>query len=240
MIKGEAEFPYGNLTFPKESDIVFNMRKPSGQQSHIRYPLTRLFGSPGNVRVLRVLADGLASSATQIASAAGLTPQGARLVLDVLAAQGIVAIKGSARTQLFELAAVHPFRHPIFELFKAERAVWEDLVARLRERLKKRVGVQAAWLYGSVARGEDTPASDVDVALLVSSPDVGDKVRVDLMLVEDELSVRVSVTALTSRELAALQDGDKWWSEVVRDARALKGGRPEAEMKRVRARLAVA
>lgn len=216
------------------------MRTPSGQQSHLRYPLTRLFGSPGNVRVLRVLADGLASSATQIASASGLTPQGARLVLDVLAAQGIVTAKGSARTQLFELAAVHPFRHPILKLFKAESDVWEDLVARLCERLKKRAGVQAGWLYGSVARGEDTLGSDIDVALLVSSADVGDKVREDLMPVEDELRVGISVTALTPRDLAALQEGDEWWSNVVRDSRVLKGGRPEAEMKRVRTRLAAA
>jgi predicted nucleotidyltransferase len=216
------------------------MRIPSGQQSHLRYPLTRLFGSPGNVRVLRVLADGLASSASQIASAAGLTPQGARLVLDVLAAQGIVAVKGSARTQLFELAAVHPFRQPILALFQAERAAWEDLVARLRERFTKRAGVQAAWLYGSVARGEDTLASDVDVALLVTSPDVSDQVREDLMPIEDALHVRVSVTALTPQDLAAVQDGDPWWSDVVRDARVLKGGRPDAEMKRVRARLALA
>jgi len=216
------------------------MRIPSGQQSHLRYPLTRLFGSPGNVRVLRVLADGLASSATQIAAEAGLTPQGTRLVLDVLAAQGIVAVQGSARTQLFELATVHPFRQPLLALFQAERAAWEDLVARLRERFKKHAGVQAAWLYGSVARGEDTLASDVDVALLVSSPDVSDQVREDLMPIEDALHVHVSVTALTPQDLAALRADDPWWADVVRDARVLKGGSPAAEMKRVRARLALA
>jgi predicted nucleotidyltransferase len=220
-----------------ESHIVSAMRIPSGQQSHLRYPLTRLFGSPGNVRVLRVLADGLASSATQVALAAGLTPQGARLVLDVLAAQGVAIAKGSSRTQLFELASVHPFRQAL-ELFKAERAVWEDLVARLRERLDKRAGVRAAWLYGSVARGEDTPASDIDLALLVSSPAVSEKVRADLMPIEDAMNVHVSVTALTPQDLAAVRAGDKWWSDVVRDARVLKGGRPEAEMKRVRVRLA--
>lgn len=188
------------------------------------------------MRVLRVLSDGLTSSATQIATAAGLTPQGTRLVLGALAALGVVTAKGSARTQLFELAAVHPFRQPILQLFETERAVWEDLVARLRERLKKRAGVQAAWLYGSVARGEDTPTSDIDVALLVSAPDVGDKVREDLMPIEDELGVRVSVTALTLQDLAALQEADKWWSDVVSDSRVLKGMRPEGAMKSARAR----
>jgi predicted nucleotidyltransferase len=216
------------------------MRSASGLQSHLRYPLTRLFGSPGNVRVLRVLADGLASSATQIASGAGLTPQGTRLVLDALATQGIVTAKGSARTRLFELASVHPFRQPVLELFAAERAVSDGVVARLRERLAKHAGVRAAWLYGSVARGEDTPASDIDVALLVSSSVVGDQVRDDLLTLEDESMVRVSVTALTLHDLATLRVGDKWWADVVRDARVLKGDRPEVEFKRARARRAVA
>jgi predicted nucleotidyltransferase len=222
------------LTFQKESDIVFRMRTPSGQQSHLRYPLTRLFGSSGNVRVLRVLADGLSSSATQIASAAGLTPQGVRLILDVLVAQNVVTVKGSARTQLFELTAVHPYRQSILELFKAESAAWEDAVTRLRDWLHQLPGVKAAWLYGSVARGDDTPASDIDLALLVTSPKVGDKAREDLMTIEDELKVRVSVTALTAQDLAALHEGNIWWSDVVRDARVLKGGRPEAAMKTAR------
>jgi predicted nucleotidyltransferase len=231
---------YRNLTFLKESDIVLQMRSTSGQQGHLRYPLNRLVGSPGTVRVLRVLADGATSSATQIAAAAGLTPQGARLVLDVLQELGIVSAQGSARTQLFSLADVHPFKHAILELFNAERAAWENVVGHLRQRLKKRTGVQAAWLYGSVARGEDTPVSDIDLALLVSSHGVGDKVREDLMPVEDELHVRVSVTALTPADLAALPEDDRWWSEVVRDARVLKGDRPEIEMRGVRKRATAA
>lgn len=214
------------------------MRSPSGQQSHLRYALTRLFGSPGKVRVLRVLGDGLSSSTTQIASAAGLTPQGARLVLDVLTAQGVVTVKGSARTQLFELAAVHPYRHAILERLKAESSAWEDVVIRLRDRLNLRPGAKTAWLYGSVARGDDTPASDIDLALLVSTHTVGDNVREDVMPIEDELKVRVSVTALTAQELAALAEGDIWWSDLVRDARVLKGGRPEAAMKTARRSLA--
>jgi len=213
------------------------MRTPSGLQSHLRYPLTRLFGSPGNVRVLRALSDGLPDSATQIAKSAGLSPQGTRQVLDVLVSQGVVTSNGSARTRLFELAGNHAFHQPMLELFKAERDSWEALVAGLRDQLSGRSDVEAAWLYGSVARGEDTPASDIDVALLVTRPEVGDDVRNDLMKMEDALGVNVSVSALTPKEIAALPANDAWWADVVRDARVLKGDRPETEMKRVRARM---
>ena len=124
------------------------------------------------------------------------------------------------------------------ERFKAESSAWEDVVIRLRDRLNQPKCVKVAWLYGSVARGDDTPASDIDLALLVSTHTVGDNVREDVMPIEDELKVRVSVTALTAQELAALGEGDIWWSDLVRDARVLKGGRPEAAMKTARRSLA--
>jgi hypothetical protein len=76
-----------------------------------------------------------------------------------------------------------------------------------------------------------TPASDIDLALLVTSPKVADNARENLMPIEDELKVRITVTALTAQDLAALDAGDIWWSDVVRDARVLKGGRPEGAMK---------
>jgi predicted ArsR family transcriptional regulator len=64
---------------------------PSQTQSHLRHPLTALLGSVGHVRVLRALAsDRVPQSAPQLAAAAGLTPQGTRGVLDVLARQRLV------------------------------------------------------------------------------------------------------------------------------------------------------
>lgn len=47
------------------------------------------------------------------------------------------------------------------------------------------------------------------------------------MPLEDEQQLRISLTALTPAELAALRDDDRWWSELVRDARVLKGAAPD-------------
>lgn len=41
----------------------------------------------------------------------------------------------------------------------------EDLIRRLRAVLIQEEDVRSAWLFGSVARGEDRPDSDVDVAV---------------------------------------------------------------------------
>jgi predicted nucleotidyltransferase len=204
------------------------MTRPSRLQSHVRYPLTNLFSSAGNVRMLRALAmDRSPQSAPHLAEGSGLSPQGARLVLEGLARQHLVKVHGTGRTRLYALDEAHPFAEPIAALFREEHRRWEHLLGSIRELLSKHgTAVRGAWLYGSVARGEDTPRSDFDIALLVSSQKVADQVREDLMPLEDAQQVRVSLTALTPRELAVLSDDDPWWSDIVRDARVLKGIAP--------------
>ena len=211
------------------------MPVPSQAQSHIRYPLTAILGSAGNVRVLRALAaDRSPQSAPQLAGLAGLSPPGVRLVLDTLAQQQLVKVHGSGRTQLYALNDTHPLASALATLFLEEQQRWEQLLGTVRELLAKHgTAVRAAWLYGSVARGEDTARSDLDIALLVSSHKVGDEIREQLMSLEDEQQLRISITALTPKDLAALPDDDRWWSDVVRDARVLKGQAPAAAKRQV-------
>lgn len=207
----------------------------SQAQSHVRHPLTTIFGSAGNVRVLRTLVtERSPQSAPQLARLAGPSPQGVRLILDTLARQQVVKVHGSGRAQLYALNESHPFASALVTLFEEEQHRWERLLSTIRETLGKRgTAVRAAWLYGSVARAEDTARSDLDIALLVSSREVADQVREDLMPLEDEQQLRISLTALTPKELAALPDDDRWWSDVVRDARILKGSAPEAAKRQV-------
>lgn len=207
----------------------------SQAQSHLRYPLTSILGSAGNVRVLRALvADRSPQSAPQLAGVAGLTPQGVRLVVDTLARQQLVVAHGSGRAQLYALNSSHPFFDPLVALFHEEQQRWDTLLESIRETLAKRgPAVSAAWLYGSVARGEDSPASDLDIAILVRSQTVADQVRADLMPLEDGQQLRISLTALTPKELAALPEDDPWWSDVVRDGRVLKGPAPDQARRRL-------
>jgi predicted nucleotidyltransferase len=208
---------------------------PSQVQSQVRYPLTTILGSAGNVRVLRALAtDRAPQPAPHLARLAGLSPQGVRLVLNALSKQHLVTTLGSGRAQLHALNESHPFASALKALFAAEQQRWDQLLASVREVLSKHgTAVRGAWLYGSVARGEDTPLSDLDIALLVSSQKVADGVREDLMPLEDEQQVRISITALTPKELRALPERDRWWSEVVRDARVLKGSPPSSAKRQV-------
>ena len=210
------------------------MPVPSQTQSHLRHPLTGLLGSAGSVRVLRALTDYRApQSAPQLAATAGLTPQGTRGVLDGLVRQRLVKAHGSGRAQLYELNAAHPLASSLASLFQDEQRRWDGLLSSIREVLERQgAAVSAAWLYGSVARGEDSPASDLDIALVVRSQALADRIRRELMPLEDAQQIRISLTALTAKEFAAMPKGDPWWANVVRDGRVLKGAAPEQARRR--------
>lgn len=198
--------------------------RPSAEQSHLRYPLTRLLGHGGNVRVLRVLLSyGAPMSVSQLAAETGLTPQGVRLVLDGLVAQQLVAVHGQGRTRMYAIATEHPFHDSLKHLFAAEKSRWDTVMQQLRRALAADRRVTAAWLYGSVARGTDGPASDIDVAISVdrNPAQVASALRDSLRPLEDRMRVSVSVVALS--EAALRTRAGRWRAELLRDARPLKG-----------------
>lgn len=210
------------------------MPAPSQTQSYLRHPLTTLLGSVGHVRVLRALAtDRAPQSAPQLAAAAGLTPQGTRGVLDVLSRQRLVKAHGSGRTQLYELNPSHPLASPLAALFQDEQDRWKALLDSICEVLDRHDAVSAAWLCGSVARGEDAPGSDVDIALVVRSQSVAEQVREALMPLQDAQLIHISLRALTPKALAALPDDDPWWLKVEREHRVLKGAAPDQARRRL-------
>ena len=207
----------------------------SRPQSHLRFPLTQLFASAGHVRVLRALmAYGAPLSVAQLAADSGLTTRGARFVLESLVSQGMVSVLGQARSQLYCVASQHPLADAVKTLFQQERSRWEGVQEALRQNLASWRAVRSAWLYGSVARGEDGPRSDVDIVLVVNkdSVETAHQVRDSVQALGDTLGLHFSAVILTPRELAAIRKDDPWWAEVERDARILKGLGPARELDR--------
>ena len=206
--------------------------QPSSVQSNLRFPLTQLLANGGHVRVLRsLMAHGAPLGVAQLAADSGLTTRGTRLVLDSLVSQGIVGVLGQPRSQVFTVVTQHPMAPTLEVLFERERARWEALQESLRERMASQKDIRSAWLYGSVARGQDGPQSDVDVAVLVNedSLDVAHRVRDAIQEIGDSLCVHFSAVVLTPGDVAKLPKDDPWWSNVVRDAKVLKGLAPNKE-----------
>lgn len=205
--------------------------RPLKLQSHLRFPLTEYLASEGSVRVLRVLfAHEGALSVSQLARDSGLTPRGTRQTLDNLSTKKIVKIFGQSRSQVFSVDFQNPLAKGLKELFSSEQARWEELLKELREMLLANEHIEAAWYYGSVARGEDSPSSDFDLVVIASEGLVDvttESVRQALQKLEDRLYVTCSVVGLSGSDVARLSEGDAWWRNLANDAKVLKGVEPE-------------
>jgi len=209
--------------------------QPSSVQSFVRFPLTQLLASGGHVRVLRaLLGHGGAQSAAQLASDCAMTARGVRNTLDALVAQGAVKVMGPAGARLFAPALDRPLVSALAQLFEAERQHWQWLQEQLCDGLAAEREIRSAWLYGSVARGTDEPRSDMDVALVLArdSVDASRQVRDAVQVLGERLGVHISPAVLAPTELVRLGPNDRWWSEVRRDAKVLKGVAPDKEAAR--------
>jgi predicted nucleotidyltransferase len=215
---------------------VLLVRTPTTRQSHIRFPLSALLGDSGNVRILRLLLSyGGPLSAVQIARETGLTRQAVYLVLERLVAQGAARALGSPRSRLYEAVETEPLLASLKPVFEQEHARWEALQTALRDALTTHVEVRSAWLYGSVARGEDTPESDLDLAIVLSNRGREDELRDELDSIGSRFGVDISLVALTRAEVVQrAENGDSWWAGLEQDARVLKGLSPARELSRAR------
>jgi predicted nucleotidyltransferase len=116
-------------------------------------------------------------------------------------------------------------------LFEAERQHADALLETIRRAaVRLEPPPLAVWLYGSVARGEDTPASDVDVAIVSALPNPtaqADTLRDRIANELQERDQRVSVIALAPKDVRRLaRERAEIWTELVRDAAVLAGYDP--------------
>jgi predicted nucleotidyltransferase len=99
----------------------------------------------------------------------------------------------------------------------------------MRALLNKDKSVRAAWLYGSVARGEDGPNSDIDITVVVDSESAAGGLQESLMGLKDQFNVNFSLISLTPEDVAGQAQDSTWWASVIRDAKMLKGASPQNE-----------
>ena len=209
-------------------------RPPHVAQGFLRAPLTAVFRSPGAVRVLRALSrhGGLLAVPT-LERAAGLTNAGTHRVLRALLDAGIVRPEGQGRVTAYRLDASHPLAPAITALFAAEAARVDRVLDAVRAAAAPHQPT-AVWLFGSVARGEDVPGSDVDVAVVFPAgrPDAAlAAIREALALTEDAERVAISVIGLWPADVARLAGGergapDPLWRAFEQDAVPLLGDAP--------------
>lgn len=204
------------------------MPRPTARQSVLRFPATSLLGGEANVRVLRELVrHGAELSAPTIAKRAGLSRQHVLRIVNALAEAGAVERVGVGGHPSYRIRRGHPLHGGLEAIFRAEAERFSAVEDAIRSAA---AGAEAVWLYGSVARGDDSAGSDVDVAVVIDAPDVEDVVdgiRARLREREDALGISVSIVGIGPADVVRLSGGDPWWSSLVREAIPLAGPDPE-------------
>jgi predicted nucleotidyltransferase len=208
--------------------------------SFARQPLDVILARPTAIRVLRALIlHGGPLSVARIAAEARLTPGGVRGVLDELVCTRIVQVLGSSRTQLYHVSSENPFYEPLRLLFDAEARRLDDLLqVVIHEATQEHPEVRAIWLFGSVARGNDTVESDLDIALVIDAADerisaIMDFLRPRVALHGERLGFQPSMVAIALRDIPKMElDGHRLWADFLAQSKTLYGLRPSQALER--------
>jgi len=194
------------------------MRTPSTVESFLRFPTSTFLATPGSVRVLRELLrseEGPLAVST-LAERTLLTPQTVRNALAILQRGGIAEGLGEGRSRLYRADVGHPLYLPLGSLFQAE----EDRFATVMHALATAAGSLTpaplgVWIYGSVARRQDLPDGDLEVALVAADDDVEttlQRFREILGPIQDVQRIWISVVGLSRSDVRRLASGDRWWT----------------------------
>ena len=135
------------------------------------YTIEHLLGSRSRIAVLRVLQGvSVPLNASQIAARAKLSHVAAASVLSDFASMGVILSSPAGRATVHWLNRESVYVESMLEpLFQAESDVPEHLVDDLAWAFQDEA--ISVVLFGSYARGDQTPVSDVDVALVADGPD---------------------------------------------------------------------
>jgi predicted nucleotidyltransferase len=182
--------------------------------------LDDLFATGSHVRVLRALVelpDGLTVSGRDIARRAGVSQPTAAEVLRGLEDQGLLMVGRRPRAAYYRLNPEHVFVPILSEIFARERQTRADLEQRIADGLAGLRDVEAAYLFGSAARGDMRPNSDIDVAIK-SRHEVPEEIP-DLDALYRRFGNRVNLIRLRERGAAGLR------ATIAREGKKLLVGR---------------
>jgi len=165
----------------------------------IKQPLDDLFGNPNSVKVLRhmILYPSPVITGRGIARELGMSHATCIRSLNDLVDLGILMRKRVGSGATYELADSSVILTDILEpAFRAESQLLNGLVDTMLQGIKAKV--MSAYLFGSVARGEDTASSDVDMLVILKR--ASDKPSVEEHVAKNKenayLRYRVGVSAI--------------------------------------------
>ncbi len=148
--------------------------------------LDEIFHTWSNAAVLRALLDtNTGFSGNEVARVAGMNPRSAFKALTSLEVLGLVNRVIGGRDHIFTLNREHYLvQEIVLKIYQVESKFFNEVISALSKILKGHVN--SAVIFGSVARKEEKPLSDLDICCIVNS-------QSDVSVVRDLLNKNSSV-----------------------------------------------
>ncbi len=146
----------------------------------------------------------------RLAAAAGVAPGNASAVIEELIQAGLVSETVAGRASMVVLNRDHLAAAPVLAL----AGLRGELIRRLRERLSAWPDLHAAWLFGSVARGDADSDSDVDLLIVaddLQSPDLHQRLS----------RLQADVHTWTGNGVQLVEHSPSSWRKLVRSKNPL-------------------
>ena len=123
--------------------------------------------------------------------------------------EGLLRSEIEGRQRYYSINPTYPYLKPVFALLQGSIGI----PPMLKESLKRVSGIQAAFIYGSVAKDEADARSDIDV-LIVGQPDQA-QLAAQIRRAEKTLRREINYTLFTPKELEQkLKAGDTFASDI--------------------------
>ncbi len=130
--------------------------------------LEEVFGTPERIKILRVLVSYPKEfTSRELSAHTGVSVRGVIDILSLFERHGFVKSRRVGKSIVWRIDREHCLVKSLIEpVFEAEKNLMHVLKREISAILRK-YSVQKAIVYGSIARGDERPDSDLDLALLV-------------------------------------------------------------------------
>lgn len=163
---------------------------------------------------------------SEIAERLGTTPSSLQRELKTLSKNGILRVRREGNRLYFQAETDSPVFKPLKELMQQTLGVIPALEEAISEFENK---IDFAFIYGSVARGEEHTLSDVDV-LIIGEVGLADLAPV-LRDLEKTFEREINVNCYTNEEFKKkFQEGNHFLSQIVKQEKSfIQGNKNEFE-----------
>lgn len=145
-------------------------------------PLDSILNTEVKTKILRFLCrTGAEWNGSQIAKEMGITPAASHNALNELTRQGVIMMRNMGNTHVYTLNTENYIVSDLLKpLYISEDEALNKIIGIIKRNLsssKIKSKILNVSLFGSVNKGEDHPASDIDLAVIISDAKTKSKVE---------------------------------------------------------------